>query len=106
MRLSADTRASELRVLRLMGANGVLSHGPNLIEGAFLGGMGAVLAIVSLWFAFQAGAPVIADALSTSTLGQTEFDFLGVRDLLQLALFGLSLGLVGGLVTNYSQAQP
>lgn len=104
MRLSADSRASELRVLQLMGAPGILRRGPNLIEGAVLGVLGALCAITLLWIGFDAGAPLVTSALSSS-LGAIELSFLGSRDLLQLALFGLSLGAVGGLVTNYSQAR-
>jgi hypothetical protein len=34
-----------------------------------------------------------------------EVIFLSSRDLVQLTIFGLSLGAIGGLVTNYSQAR-
>jgi cell division transport system permease protein len=104
MRLSADSRASELRVLQLMGAPNILRRGPNLIEGALLGMFGALAAIALLWIGFDKGAPLVASALSSS-LGEIQLSFLGPRDLLQLALFGLSLGAAGGLVTNYSQAR-
>ncbi len=104
MRLSADSRAAELRVLRLMGAPAILSHGPNVIEGAILGLLGAGTAVLMLYALFDSGAPLIASALSSS-IGEIEIQFLGTKDLIQLGLFGLSLGTVGGLVTNYSQAK-
>lgn len=104
MRLSADSRAAELRVLRLMGAPAVLSHGPNLIEGALLGLMGAASAVLLLYALFDSGAPMIEGALQSS-LGDIDLHFLAAKDLVQLGLFGLSLGTVGGLVTNYSQGK-
>ncbi len=102
MRLSADARASELRVLQLMGASAILRRGPNLIEGAILGLLGALAATILLWFGFKHGSPVVASALSSS-LGEIELSFLGAGQLMRLALFGIGLGLVGGLVTNGSQ---
>ncbi len=104
MRLSADSRAAELRVLTLMGAPSMLSRGPNLIEGALLGLLGAGMATLLLYALFNAGAPIIAEALSTS-IGAIDLHFLGAKDIIQLGLFGLSLGTVGGLVTNYSQVR-
>lgn len=102
MRLSADARASELRVLQLMGAPALLRRGPNLIEGSLLGMVGALIALTILWFGFVHGAPFVSSALSSS-LGQIELSFLGSREVAQLALFGLGLGAAGGLVTNFSQ---
>ncbi|MCP4444582.1 MAG: hypothetical protein GY811_04455 [Myxococcales bacterium] len=103
MRLSADSRASELRVLSLMGAPGVLRRGPTLIEGALLGLLGAVSATLLLWLLFSAGAPIIASALASS-FGSMDLTFLATKDILQLGLFGVSLGVVGGMLTNHSQA--
>ena len=104
MRLSADSRASEQRVLQLMGAPAILRRGPTLIEGALLGVLGAMAAVLILWLGYQATAPMIRSALSSS-LGDVELRFLASRDLLQLGVFGLSLGVVGGIMTNYSQAR-
>jgi len=103
MRLSADARASELRVLSLIGAPNVLRRGPTLIEGAVLGLLGAASATMLLWFLFSAGAPLIAAALSSS-FGHVTLRFLAAKDIAQLAFFGISLGIVGGMLTNYSQA--
>ncbi len=104
MRLSADARASELRVLSLMGAPGILRRGPTLIEGAALGLMGAVQATLLLWLLFTMGAPLISAALSSS-IGAIDLAFLGSKDIVQLALFGMTLGVVGGMLTNYSQVR-
>lgn len=104
MRLSADSRAAELRVLHLMGAPGLLRRGPNLIEGALLGILGAAAASFLLYLLFQAAAPPIRVALS-ATMGPVDLRFLSGRDLLQLLVFGVSLGAAGGLLTNYSQAR-
>lgn len=102
MRLSADARASELRVLSLMGAPNVLRRGPTLIEGALLGLLGAASATLLLWLLFVTGAPLIASALSSS-FGTIDLTFLATKDIAQLGLFGVSLGVVGGMLTNYSQ---
>lgn len=102
MRLSADTRASELRVLSLMGAPAILRRGPNLIEGALLGVLGAIAAMLLLWFGFKHGAPFVSSALSSS-IGEIEISFLSAGELAKLTLFGLGLGVAGGLVTNFSQ---
>tara|TARA_R110002096_G_scaffold239101_2_gene430774 strand:+ start:11818 stop:12723 length:906 start_codon:yes stop_codon:yes gene_type:complete len=104
MRLSADSRASELRVLSIMGAPGVLRRGPTLIEGALLGLLGAASATLLLYLLFITGAPLIASALSSS-FGAISLSFLATKDILQLGLFGVSLGVVGGMLTNYSQAR-
>lgn len=104
MRLSAESRAAELRVLNLMGAPGLLRRGPNLIEGALLGVLGAGAATLLLFFLFRSAAPLVSTALSDS-LGAVELHFLNTRDLVQLTIFGVSLGAAGGLVTNYSQAR-
>lgn len=104
MRLSADSRASELRVLSIMGAPGVLRRGPTLIEGALLGLLGAASATLMLYLLFVTGAPLIASALSSS-FGAINLSFLATKDILQLGLFGVSLGVVGGMLTNYSQAR-
>lgn len=104
MRLSADARASELRVLSLMGAPSLLRRGPTLIEGAVLGLFGALSATLLLWLLFMTGAPLIASALSSS-FGTIDLSFLATKDILQLGLFGVTLGVVGGMLTNYSQAR-
>ncbi len=104
MRLSADARASELRVLSLMGAPGILRRGPTLIEGAVLGLLGAATATALLYVLFVTGAPLISSALSSS-FGVIDLSFLATKDIMQLGLFGVSLGVVGGMLTNYSQAR-
>ena len=101
MRVSATSRASEQRVLSRMGATGVLSRGPTLIEGALQGLLGGVIALLALWLIYRTGAPILASALSISV----EFIFLNGRDLAQLTFFGLSLGIVGGLLTNFALAE-
>lgn len=104
MRLSAASRMSERRVLELMGAPGILRTGPTVIEGAVQGLLGAAAAALILWFLYSSGAPMLASALSSS-LGVIELRFLATKDVAQLILFGVSLGIVGGLLTSYSQVR-
>lgn len=104
MRVSASARVSERRVMELMGASALFRTGPTLIEGAFLGLFGALAAMLLLWLSYQYVGPSIASALSTA-LGNIELRFLEPRDLAQLVVFGLSLGVIGGLLTTYANAR-
>jgi cell division transport system permease protein len=101
MRLTAPTRARELRVLELMGASSLMRAGPGLIEGAAIGVAGAGLALALLWFFFQSAAPAVAETF-VGALGDVELVFLNGRDFAQILIVGVSLGLAGALVSSLS----
>jgi len=104
MRLSASSRMAEMRVLSLIGAPGIFVHGPLLMEGAMLGLLATAFATGLLFVLFQSASTLVAHALFAS-FGVLEFHFLSPPDVVQLAFFGTSLGLVGGMLSNYRRGR-
>ena len=97
VRLGLRARRDELEIMELVGAPLVFIRGPFVAEGFLQGGIGALLAITSLWLGFLIAMAWWGTDLN-SLLDGGAVQFLPIRLNLYLVLGGMLVGSVGGLV--------
>ena len=97
VRLAAYARRDEIEIMQLVGAPFAFIRGPFVAEGILQGGVGAVVAIVSLWMVFLLGKEWYARQ-ALEGLGVTTLMFLPISAIAALLIGGMLLGCVGGLI--------
>lgn len=97
VRLGLRARRDELEIMELVGAPLAFIRGPFVAEGFLQGGLGALLALTSLWVGFLVAMAWWGQNLSGLLDGET-LHFLPIRLSLYLILGGMLVGSVGGLV--------
>ncbi len=90
IRLTILQRAREIAIMRVVGATNGFVRGPFLLDGAFKGLLGGLLALALAWAAF---------ALFRRTGPLAGLVFFHPAEMLLFVLFGVALGLVGSLVS-------
>lgn len=103
MRAAAPARSRQERILELVGASAVHRRTPAVVEGALLGLLGGVAALLTLALLYRAGARSIEDALALA-LGGMDLAFLSDAQLAALVALGVGLGSAGGLLTRKADA--
>jgi len=97
VRLAASARQDEIEIMSLVGAPLAYVRGPFVVEGILQGGLGAILAILLLWFVFVAANARYGTA-AAQTIGLGAITFLPFSLSLMIIAGGMFLGCVGGLV--------
>ena len=97
VRLGLQSRRDEIEIMLLVGSPISFIRGPFVAEGMLLGGLGAVVALAALWFGFSAAGAWWGAPLSAFLDGEA-VQFLPLRFSAGLALGGMLVGGVGGLV--------
>jgi cell division transport system permease protein len=97
VRLAAYARRDEIEIMQLVGAPFAFIRGPFVAEGILQGGVGALVALVSLWTVFLLGKAWYGQ-LAIEGLGLTSPVFLPLGAMLALLAGGMLLGCVGGLI--------
>lgn len=99
VRLSLHARQDELEIMQLVGAPFTFIRGPFVAEGVLLGGFGAALAFIALWW----GHVFLLRSLGgdvAGLLGTGAARFLGFREVLLLLVGGLAVGAASGAVAS------
>jgi cell division transport system permease protein len=96
VRLGLRARRNELEIMELVGAPLAFIRGPFVAEGFLQGGIGALLAMTSLWVGFLAAMAWWGSDLNSLLGGSVQF--LPIRLCLYLILGGMAVGSAGGLV--------
>jgi cell division transport system permease protein len=97
VRLAAYARRDEIEIMQLVGAPFAFIRGPFVAEGVLQGGVGAVIALVSLWIVFLVGKDWYARQ-ALEGLGVTSLMFLPLSAIAALLVGGMLLGCLGGLI--------
>lgn len=97
VRLAAYARRDEIEIMQLVGAPFAFIRGPFIAEGVLQGGIGALVAIVSLWVVFLLGRGWYARQ-ALEGLGLATLMFLPISAIAALLAGGMLLGCVGGLI--------
>jgi cell division transport system permease protein len=97
VRLTILLHRDEIEILRLVGAPELLIRGPFLLGGLMQGFLGSLLALFLLWFLTRAVLAWVA-ATKNALLGVFAVHFLPASTSLLLLAFGVSAGLLGGLL--------
>ena len=97
VRLGLRARRDELEIMELVGAPLLFIRGPFVAEGFLQGGIGALLAIASLWVGFLVTMTWWGSDLN-SLLDGHSMHFLPIRLCFYLILGGMLVGSAGGLV--------
>jgi cell division transport system permease protein len=97
VRLAAYARRDEIEIMQLVGAPFAFIRGPFVAEGILQGGVGALVAIASLWAVFLLGKAWYG-RMALEGLGLTSLVFLPIGGVLGIVAGGMFLGCVGGLI--------
>lgn len=97
VRLAAYARRDEIEIMQLVGAPFAFIRGPFVAEGVLQGGVGALLALISLWVVFMMGKGWYGQ-MAMEGLGLTSLVFLSPVAVLALFVGGMLLGCLGGLI--------
>jgi cell division transport system permease protein len=97
VRLAAYARRDEIEIMQLVGAPLAYVRGPFIVEGVLQGGVGALVALVSLGLVFSA-ARARYGSMAAEALGLGSITFLPVELCVLLVIGGMLLGCLGGFV--------
>jgi cell division transport system permease protein len=97
VRLTILLHRDEIEILRLVGAPELLIRGPFVLGGLLQGLLGATLAVGGLWLVYRGVIAWVA-ATKNAFLSVFTVRFLPGGTSLLLLLFGLTAGVVGGLL--------
>jgi cell division transport system permease protein len=97
VRLTILLHRDEIEVLRLVGAPELLIRGPFVLGGLAQGLLGAALAVAGLWLVYRGVIAWVA-ATKNAFLGVFAVRFLPGSTSLLLLLFGVTAGVIGGLL--------
>src|SRR5918994_581846 len=97
VRLAAYARRDEIEIMQLVGAPLAYVRGPFVAEGVLQGGVGALLALLSLAVVFTT-ARARYGSMAAEALGLGAITFLPIELCLLLVGGGMLLGCLGGLV--------
>lgn len=92
IRITVLQRASEIAIMRLVGATNNYIRGPFLLEGALKGVLGGLLALGMCWLTFRVFRGTAGEA------GASLVFFTGGH-LLMIAIFGTLIGLLGSVAS-------
>jgi cell division transport system permease protein len=98
IRLNIFARRDEIEIMRLVGATGIFIRAPFYLEGILQGLLGACLALAILFVFFQLFLTKVYEPLKY-LLGNFPLHFLTLKQAAELALGGLTLGLLGTQVS-------
>jgi cell division transport system permease protein len=99
VRLSLESRHAELDIMQLVGAPSAFVRGPFVAEGTLLGGLGALVAVLSLWALYSTLRTQAEDAI-TGIVRVGAFAFLPASDVLLLLGAGLLVGAAAGVIAS------
>jgi cell division transport system permease protein len=101
VRLAAYARRDEIEIMQLVGAPFAFVRGPFVVEGILQGGLGALVAIATLWGVFLA-ARARFGSVAAEALGLSSIAFLPAGIWLLLIGGGMLLGCIGGYIVARS----
>lgn len=96
VRLGLQSRRDEIEIMELVGSPIAFIRGPFVAEGVLLGGIGALVAVLTLWLGFSAAGVWWGSQLAAFLDGGS-VQFLPFRLWAALALGGMLVGGIGGL---------
>jgi cell division transport system permease protein len=99
VRLGLESRRGEVEIMELVGAPMAFIRGPFVAEGLVQGGLGAVLALVVLWFGYMAARGWWGASLDTALNGAA-LEFLPMRMCAGLLVGGMAVGAAGGFAAS------
>lgn len=99
VRLSLESRHAELDIMQLVGAPSAFVRGPFVAEGTLLGGIGALVAVLSLWALYSTLRTQAEEAI-TGIVRVGAFAFLPASDVLLLLGAGLLVGAAAGAIAS------
>lgn len=105
VRLSLHARRDEIEIMELVGAPLAFIRGPFVCEGMIQGGLGAALALGTLWVVFALAAPRLS-AMAAGLFDLGRLEFLSVAAMSSLLVGGMAVGCLGGFVASRRRKDP
>jgi cell division transport system permease protein len=99
VRLSLYARRDELEIMQLVGAPFSYIRGPAIVEGLLLGGIGAVVALITIAILYSTLSGWLGPDLAGLS-GATQLRFLGPLEIAIILLGGVGVGAAAGTVAS------
>jgi cell division transport system permease protein len=99
VRLGMNARRNEIQIMELVGSPIAFIRGPFIAEGVLQGGIGALLALLLLWFGLMVVSAWWGAELSAILDGGT-VEFLPARLAVALVAGGMAVGGIGGFAAS------
>lgn len=99
VRLSLYARRDELEIMQLVGAPISYIRGPAIVEGLFLGGIGAIVALIAISILYSAAVRWLGSDLA-GLVGAGQLRFLGALEIATMLVGGMGIGAAAGTVAS------
>jgi len=99
IRLSVYARHKEINIMKFLGATNWFVRGPFVLEGMFLGFIGALLAATVVIFSYQALAARVSASISLSFFNLVTNNGLFLQLTVGLLVLGLFIGALGSFIS-------
>lgn len=99
IRITIISRSREIQIMRLVGAKNSYIRGPFLLEGAWVGLMGAIAPSALIYFLYRAAFQSLAPSLATQNLSLIPMNVFIPGMIGSLFLVGIVIGSLGSMIS-------
>lgn len=99
IRITIISRSREIQIMRLVGAKNSYIRGPFLLEGAWVGLLGAILPSVVIYFAYQIAYQSVQASLASQNLSLLPMNIFIPAMIGALFLVGIVIGSLGSMIS-------
>jgi cell division transport system permease protein len=104
VRFALVARREEIHIMQLVGAPIAYIRGPFVMEGLIQGGVGALVALITLWVGFLIFRNR-ADSFLAGAIDPASLVFLSLPTLAALLVAGMAVGSIGGFIAARGTAE-
>lgn len=99
IRITIISRSREIQIMRLVGAKNSYIRGPFLLEGAWVGLLGAIIPSVLIYFIYQVAYQSVSASLASQDLSLISFHIFVPLMIGSLFLVGIVIGALGSTIS-------
>ena len=99
IRITIISRSREIQIMRLVGAKNSYIRGPFLLEGAWVGLLGAIVPSALIYFLYQIAYQSVAQSLATQNLSLIPMNIFVPIMIGSLFLVGIVIGSLGSMIS-------
>ena len=99
IRITIISRSREIQIMRLVGAKNSYIRGPFLLEGAWVGLLGAIAPSALIYFLYQIAYQSVAPSLATQNLSLIPMNIFIPIMVGSLFLVGIVIGSLGSMIS-------
>ena len=99
IRITIISRSREIQIMRLVGAKNSYIRGPFLLEGAWVGLLGAIVPSVLIYFLYQIAYQSVTASLASQNLSLIPMSIFIPAMIASLFLVGIVIGALGSMIS-------